>query len=132
LAELAQRLGLTPGETGEAIAFLIDHRMIDAAGAGRWTTGDDPWEMLTAGLAERRKREVGPALETLRECHRLAREEDRRLGLRIGKLLNLAEDLAAIDAQASRISPGLMRSLLGLSGRAARLIDRSANRRTKP
>lgn len=79
--------------------------------------------MLVAGLSRRREQEVGPALATLRECHREARPQDPALAARIAKLLTLAEDIAAVDAQASRISPRLMRSVLGLSSRAARLLN---------
>jgi len=44
---------------------------------------------------------------------------------RIGAVLDLAEDLASIDAQARRLSPRFMRQMVGLSGRAARFMDRA-------
>jgi hypothetical protein len=109
----------------EAIAFLLDYRMIHVAGPAAWATGDDPWEMLTGGLAERRRREIEPGLATLRECHRLASQGDRGVALRIGKLLTLAEDLASLELQTRRVSPQVLRGLLGLSSRAARLLARS-------
>jgi DNA-binding transcriptional regulator GbsR (MarR family) len=124
-AQIGDAIELSPDAVGEAIAFLVDYRMVQAAGPGAWATGDDPWEMLTSGLAERRRREVEPGLATLRECHRLAAQSDRGVALRIGKLLTLAEDLAALEMQARRVSPQVLRGLLGLSSRAARLLTRS-------
>jgi DNA-binding transcriptional regulator GbsR (MarR family) len=125
-AQIASALSIERDDAVEAMAFLQDYGMATEGADGRWSTGDDPWQMLVAGLGRRRQREVGPALATLRECSRDAAAQDRALAARIGKLLSLAEDLAAIDAQASRVSPRVIRSVLGLSGRAARLLDRAS------
>jgi hypothetical protein len=83
-------------------------------------------------LDERRRREAGPALETLRECRRIAAKENPRdpvLSRQIGKLLTLAEDLVAIDTQARRLSPGALRQLVEIGGRTARFIDRAFGKR---
>lgn len=122
-AEIAEGAGLTPDEAAEAVAFLADYKMITAAADGAWATGDDPWDIMMGGLRERRRREIGPALVRLRDCHRQAREagEGRAVALKIGRMLSLAEDLAVLDAQASRLSPGVLKGLVGLSSRAARL-----------
>jgi hypothetical protein len=88
----------------------------------------EPWDMLLSGLEERRRREIGPALATLRDCHRAALDDsanDRGMSLRISRLLTLVEDLAALDGQARRLSPRLLRGIVGMSGRAARLADRA-------
>ena len=128
-AELVEALNLDAAAVAAATAFLLDYKMIARDAAGALSTGDDPWDMLTSGLAERRRREVGPALETLRGCYAASRDgADRGVSLRIGRLLTLAEDLAAIDAQASRVSPRLLKSLVGLSGRAARFAGRTLGR----
>lgn len=122
-AEIAIALSMRVEIAEEAIVFLRDYGLVTEHADKRWSTGDDPWEMLVAGLSRRRGQEVGPALATLRECHREACPQDPALAARIAKLLTLAEDIAAVDAQASRISPRLMRSVLGLSSRAARLLN---------
>jgi hypothetical protein len=44
-------------------------------------------------------------------------------------VLDLVEDLAAIDLQARRLSPTVVRRMIGLSGAAARFADRLAGRR---
>lgn len=123
-----------PAGAEVALGFLADYRMA-TEGPNGWSTGDDPWAMLMSGLAERRRREVEPALTTLRQCQELAAAEGpagRPAAIRIGRLLALAEDLAAIDAQAGRIPAGLLKGLVGFSSRAARLADRVFNRRREP
>lgn len=126
--EIAPALGLDEAHLGEALSYLAGYRMVDQTGPSLWQTGGDPWDMLLSGLEERRRREIGPALTTLRDCHRAALDDsasDRSISLRIGKLLTLVEDLAALDNQARRLSPQFVRGIVGISGRAARLVDRA-------
>jgi DNA-binding transcriptional regulator GbsR (MarR family) len=126
-ADIAEGAGLAPDAATTALAFLADYKMITPAGEGAWTTGGDPWDIMMGGLRERRRREIGPALAKLRDCHRRAREDSqgRAVALRIGRMLSLAEDLAAIDAQAARLSPSMLKGLVGLSSRAARLASQA-------
>jgi DNA-binding transcriptional regulator GbsR (MarR family) len=127
-AEIGSALGLDTAPCAEALSYLQGYRMVEQVGSALWRTGSDPWDMLVSGLEERRRREVGPALATLRECHRSAVDDpanDRAVSLRIGKLLELVQDLAALDNQTRRLPPQLVRSLVGLSGRAARFVDRA-------
>jgi DNA-binding transcriptional regulator GbsR (MarR family) len=127
-AEMAEALGLAKTDVANALAYLHGYRMVERAGPSLWQTGSDPWNMLLSGLEERRRREIGPALAVLRDCQARALADgdtDRAVGMRIGKLLALVEDLAAIDAQARRLSPQLLRGIVGVSGRAARFIDRA-------
>ena len=83
---------------------------------------------------ERRRREIDPAIALLRDCREatLARNgEDRVVKLQIGKLLTLVEDLAAIDMQTRRLSPRALRQLVGVGGRAARLLERTFGRKDR-
>jgi DNA-binding transcriptional regulator GbsR (MarR family) len=126
--EIAEALGLAEAVVAEALAYLAGYRMVQPAAQSLWQTDGDPWDMLLRGFEERRRREIGPALATLRECHRHAladRANDRAVGMRIGNLLSLVEDLAVLDAQARRLSPRLLRGILGVSSRATRLLDRA-------
>jgi hypothetical protein len=87
--------------------------------------------MLRA-LEERRRREIGPFLDVLRACGQSVSAKDRdgrQVALQIGKLLGLAEDLAAIDMQARRLSPQTLRRMVGFGGRAARFMDRTLGKR---
>jgi DNA-binding transcriptional regulator GbsR (MarR family) len=130
--EIARALNLDETCINEALSYLVGYRMVDQPSTSLWQTGGDPWDMLLSALEERRRREIGPALTTLRECHRAALDDsanDRTVSLRIGKLLALVEDLATLDNQTRRFSPRLLRGLLGISGRAARLVDRAVGHR---
>src|SRR5262249_12622082 len=124
--DIASALDLASEAVAAALAYLARWRMVGQAGTGLWQVGGDPWEMLMSGLEERRRDEIEPALSTLRECHASAlRDRDPTVGRRIGAVLDLVEDLAAIDTQARRLSPQFMRQMVGLSGRAARFMDRA-------
>ena len=112
----------------DALVYLLEFRMIAKAEPVGWQAGNDPWEMLFAGLEERRRRELEPALSTLRHCHTEAARDGvtgRSVQRRIGEVLGLVEDLAAVDLQARRVSPQFLRQLIGVSGRAARFFDRA-------
>ncbi len=130
--DIAAALGLDESALKEALAFLIDHRMIATAGPGLWRTSTDPWHALFDGLEARRQRELPPALARLRQCQTQARTEggaSRLAALQIAKMLRLVEDLAAIDQQAQRFSPQTLRGLLTMSGRAARFMERALGSR---
>ncbi|HMK67151.1 MAG TPA: hypothetical protein VK433_01290 [Stellaceae bacterium] len=130
--ELQAALSLDEAALARALTWLREYRLVEAAPGGAWRTGSDPWELMLSGLEERRRREAGPALALLRECRDLAAEERRaepEVYAQVGKLLELAEDLTAIDGQARRLSPQALRQMLRLGGRAARLVERTLGRR---
>jgi DNA-binding transcriptional regulator GbsR (MarR family) len=119
-AELGGALGLSEAAVDEALAWLESQGLVQQLEPSRWLTGTDPWELVTTSLQHRRARELGPALGLLRASRREA-AGDPLLERQVGRLLDLVEDIAAIDAQANRLSPATLRSLLGMSGRLARL-----------
>jgi DNA-binding transcriptional regulator GbsR (MarR family) len=126
--EIGEALAFDAAAAGSALAYLSEWRMASPAGSDRWSVGGDPWQMLFAGLEERRRRELAPALATLRACRADAVRDQATapaVRRRIGKVLDLVEDIAAIDLQAQWISPTVMRGLIGLSGRAARFMERT-------
>ena len=127
-ARIRTTLLLDAEQLTAALAFLIDYRMAERLGVARWRTSGDPWDMLLRGLEQRRRRELPAALSTLRDCHREALADGsggRSTAAQIGKMLSLVEDLAAIDTQARRLSPRVLKGLVGVSGRAARFMDRA-------
>jgi DNA-binding transcriptional regulator GbsR (MarR family) len=133
-AEIRDALKLSDTALGEALAWLADYRLIERARPDAWRTDSDPWDLMVRALEQRQRREVGPALELLRECHRAALAEggrQRTAAMQIGKLLRLAEDLAAINTQAGRLSPAAMRQMVGLGARAARFLDRTFGRKDR-
>lgn len=126
--DIATVLSLEAEQLNNSLAFLVDYRMVNRLGSGRWRTSGDPWDMLLRGLEQRRRRELPSALSLLRECHRDALAEPaatQSVAGQIGKMIELVEDLAAIDAQAKRLSPQIVRGLVGILGRAARIMDRA-------
>ena len=125
-ADIAGALGVDGEAVAAALAYLDRWRMVGRAGSALWQVCGDPWDMLMSGLEERRRDEIDPALSTLRDCRAEAlRDRDPGVGRRISAVLDLVEDLAAIDTQARRLSPRFMRQVVGLSGRAARFMDRA-------
>jgi DNA-binding transcriptional regulator GbsR (MarR family) len=134
-AELADAAGVADGALAEALTWLADYGLVERTPSAAWRTESDPWELMMRALEERRRREIAPALDLLRACERAAlaeKERERMVGLQIGKLLALAEDLAAIDMQARRLSPRALRQMIGIGGRAARFLDRTLGRRDRP
>lgn len=132
-AEFEKALGLGGESLADALAWLTDYRLATHADRS-WQTHTDPWELMLRALQERRQREVEPALELLRDCHRditSDSNQDRVLRLQVGKLLALVEDLAAIDMQTRRLPPRALRQLVGVGGRAARLFDRTFGRKDR-
>ncbi|HYJ30695.1 MAG TPA: hypothetical protein VEW25_10185 [Allosphingosinicella sp.] len=128
-AELAEALGMSRAEIREALAWLGEQALVHEAPPSQWRTSADPWALVTTAFEHRRARELPPALEVLRSSRRDA-AGDPVLARQIGRLLDLVEDLAAIDAQARRLSPATLRSLLGIGGRVARLIGPPAGPRS--
>lgn len=132
-AEMAGMLSLEQGALQQALEFLHDYEMIARAGDKSWRTSTDPWDAMFGGLEARWKREIPAALAVLRDCRAQAQNEGiaaRMPGLQIGKMFALVEDLAALDRQAQRFSPQALRSLLTMSGRAARFVDRALGFKT--
>ncbi|MDJ0609192.1 MAG: hypothetical protein QNJ67_09465 [Kiloniellales bacterium] len=126
-AELREALALGGATLADALAWLEAFGLAERAGAAQWRTESDPWNVLMRALEERRRRELAPALDLLRGCRSelaAAGPEHQPVGAQVDKLVALAEDLAAIDAQASRLSPERLRSVLRVGGRAARFVDR--------
>ena len=118
---------------GNALEWLNDYRLIDEVSPRTWRTDSDPWTLMLKALEERRRRELGPALELLRSCESDAvaeRMNGSKAPEQIAKLLALVEDLAAIDMQASRLSPDSLRQVVRLGGRAARFLDRRLRKGT--
>lgn len=125
--DIAGALDLDGAAVTAAIAYLVRWRMVQPAGPSLWRVGGDPWDMLMSALEARRQEEIAPALASLRACRDAALRDqvDPSVRRRIGAVLDLAEDLAAIDTQARRLSPQFLRQMVGLSGRAARFMDRT-------
>ena len=130
-SELANTMEIGDLALDEALQWLTEYGLVQCSGTD-WRTGSDPWDLMLRALEERRRREIGPALEKLSTCQSNARRDtttEPAVAGQIGKMLALAEDLAAIDAQARRMSPHTLRQIVGVGARAAKLMDRAFGRR---
>ncbi len=125
-AELRAALAVDDAVLVPALAWLVDYRLVERVRGEAWRTGTDPWDLVMRALDGRRRREIVPALTLLRESHDAALTEGTRTAAaQIGKLLSLAEDVAAIEMQARRLSWRTLRRMVGLGGAAARFMDRT-------
>lgn len=124
-AEVAAALGLDEAAATAALEDVVTWGMGRRSANGRWDASGEPWDLMFAGLEERRRRELGPALETMRACRAEAdAATPAAVRLRIERMLRLVEDLAAIDVQSRRLGPTSVARMVGMGARAARLIDR--------
>jgi DNA-binding transcriptional regulator GbsR (MarR family) len=126
--ELGEAVNLGKTALADALAWLADYRLVERARGGAWRTGTDPWDLMMSALQERQRREIGPALDVLRESRHDALAEagaSRTVASQIGKLLRLVEDIAAINKHAERLPSAAVRQMVGLGGMAARFLDRT-------
>ena len=133
--DLRSELSLSEAALGEALAWLAAYRLIEGTPSDAWRTDGDPWDLMMRALEERQRREVGPALDLLRNCRRAALAEgkhQRTVAAQIDKLTRLVEDLASISSQSQRLSPSTVRQMVGLGGLAARMLDRALGRKEPP
>jgi DNA-binding transcriptional regulator GbsR (MarR family) len=101
-------------------------RVVHLAGDRRdhYDTPQDPWALLRAVAAERRKRELEPTLGFLRGCvagRDFAREDPARQK-RVREMLALAESIAAWSDEMLALEPAALRKLLRFGARAQALL----------
>ncbi len=119
--ELSDALGLAPERIDAALRWLVEAGLAQATPGGAWRTDPDPWQLLTAALAYRRTQELEPARHLLATAASGA-SGDAVLSRQVGRLRDLVENLAAIDAGAQHLSPATLRRLTGIGARFGRLL----------
>jgi DNA-binding transcriptional regulator GbsR (MarR family) len=124
---IAASLSMESARVDAALAWLSEDRLVTATDGG-WATDADPWTLMLRALEARRARELAPARAVLNAWRTDHASEDPAVARQATRLLDLVENIAAIDAGARRLSPDTVRRLVGVGGRAARLIDRAFNR----
>lgn len=125
---IGAELSLTPAVTEEALVWLAEEELVREAPEG-WTTQADPWLLMLQTLEKRRQRELAPALAVLGPWRDFDRAADPLVARQAKRLLELVEDLAAIDAGTRRLSPDTLRRVIGIGGRAARLFGGPGSRK---
>lgn len=107
----------------DALEWLRSERLVDGSANG-WTTASDPWALVMHSLQRRQQQELASALTILEPWRRPESTESPIVARQAKALLGLVDDIAAINAGTRGISPHLMRGLIGLGGRAARLVGK--------
>lgn len=123
-ASIGAMLTMDVDEVDDALAWLTEDRLAIEAPEG-WMTEADPWSVMMRALDARRERELGPARAIMGAWRRSRDGDDPIVARQAQRLHDLVEDIAAIDAGARRLSPDTLRKLMGVGGRAARLVDRA-------
>ncbi len=130
-AELQADLSLPPSELKDALQFLEEYGLVTGGDEEGWQTANDPWDMLITGLEKRRERELPDALKTMRLCWKEAQAEpatSTTARRQLEKMLMMVEDIAAIDAQAQKLSARRVRQIVGLTGKVARFFGSTGRR----
>jgi DNA-binding transcriptional regulator GbsR (MarR family) len=128
LDEICIVLSLQTDAGREALDDLLGWRMAHEAEQEKWYGSGEPWDLLFSAIEERRKREIPEAVAMLEKCEKEARADDitpAPVTQRISRLRELVDDIAAIDLQASRFSPRSLARLIGVGGKAARIMNRA-------
>jgi len=129
-SEIVMMLAMDDLTVQEALTWLSEDRLAVQGPTG-WLTQADPWSLVTQALEARREREIATAQSVHEAWERGRQGEDPIVERQAQRLFDLVKDVASIEAGARRLSPGTMRTLIGIGGRAARLVDRAFGNRRK-
>jgi DNA-binding transcriptional regulator GbsR (MarR family) len=92
-------------------------------------TTKDVWELFYVVLDERKRREIDPTLQVLRECAMQISEntpEDKEARKRILEMLNFFEETSSLYDEFRKIPGGAFRQLLRFKGQLKRLFTGAA------
>lgn len=118
---ISESLDLSSETVIEALGFLIDYELAWTKDDQSYEAHDDPWDAMLKGLDQRRNRDLPEMKASLSACLDRFQTASRNEALQVSKMIKLVDDLSAIHAQAFRFSPRVLRGVVGVSGRAARL-----------
>jgi len=118
---ISAALDLSSETVSESLGFLIDYELAWTKDDQSYEAHDDPWEAMLKGLDQRRRRDLPEMKASLSACLGRFQASSKNEALQVRKMMKLVDDLSAIHAQAFRFSPKILRGVVGVSGRAARL-----------
>jgi DNA-binding transcriptional regulator GbsR (MarR family) len=93
----------------------------------RFQTFSDVWEMFRAILDQRKRREVDPAIDRLRECvveSTQSKEADPHVTERLRELLDFFETMTAWYEQVHRLPRSTVQKVIKLGHRVSGLLDK--------
>lgn len=129
-SEICDELCLSSEVAASALSWLVEEELVGRGSEG-WATQSDPWLLMLQTLEKRRQRELAPALSVLEPWRRADVTENLIVARQAKRLLDLVEDVAAIEAGTARFSPRTLRRIIGIGGRAARLFGGAGREREK-
>ncbi|MFC1642482.1 GbsR/MarR family transcriptional regulator [Myxococcota bacterium] len=131
--DIASTLNLTPLEVNAAISELQAWGLAQVARrdedcCDQFVALSDAWEMLQVILAERRRRELDPAISLLREC--LADVDrgsaaERISAARLRSLLSFLEEAVQFYEQVRTLPKGTLLKAMRLGRHLARIVERA-------
>lgn len=121
--EISEYLGVDAATSKAAMDDLVDWRMADLSADGCVYTDGEPWDLLSAGLEERRRREIGPALEAIGGAAAKAGDDGtpRMTAVRIHQLHELLQDLSAISGRMDKLPSNTMKHAIRFGGQVSKL-----------
>lgn len=125
---IAAELLMTVKAVETALEWLANENLV-TSGVDGWTTESDPWLLIMQTLQRRREHELVPALTVLAPWRRGAPNGDPFVARQARRLLDLVDDVSAIDAGTRHFSPHALRRMIGIGGRAARLFGSRGTKR---
>jgi DNA-binding transcriptional regulator GbsR (MarR family) len=121
VGDIGEVLDLSKDDVVQAIHFLTDFDLAWTLNGTTYSVHLDPWEALLTGLDNRRARDL-PAMRQSLSAASQSLAGNTTSVAQVDKMIGLVDDMSAIHAQAFRLSPKLLRGMIGFSGRAARML----------
>ena len=124
--EIADTLELERSFAKAAISDLVEWQVVKMAPDGRVWADGEPWDLLFAGMEERRRREIGPALHAIIAASQQAIDDGtpRATVMRINSLRDLLHDLSALGDQLGRLPSSAIKRFVRLGGQVSKYLGR--------
>jgi DNA-binding transcriptional regulator GbsR (MarR family) len=130
--EICEKLALARSNVSNGLKELQSYQIvrrvhIEGDRRDHFVAETDLWDMLMKITAERKRREIDPTIELLRElAERLAGRDDvpAHIRQRIGRMQEFIGTLANWYADVRRLPKATLVTLMKLGGRVARLLPR--------
>jgi DNA-binding transcriptional regulator GbsR (MarR family) len=97
--EISQTLGVARSNVSTSLKELLGWGIVKRVHVfhdrrDRFETLQDPWELFRIIVDERKKREIDPTLEMLRECHKESLANgDKETSVRLGRMVEFFETM---------------------------------------
>jgi DNA-binding transcriptional regulator GbsR (MarR family) len=132
--EIAETLNVARSNVSTSLKELqgwglvsVTHTMSDRR--DHFTARSDPWEMLVTIMEQRKRREIEPTLQVLRECVRELekdRETPKEVKARIENMLGFLTHVTGWFDQMLKVPKATLMTLMKLGGKIANFLPKSA------